>query len=86
MSTLIKNGRIVTAVDDYNADIYIEDEKITQIGKNLEKGADKVIDASNRLVIPGGIAPPPTTPNQTKPNQVYSVFGNLCMGPMGPPQ
>ena len=39
MSTLIKNGRIVTAVDDYNADIFIEDEKITQIGKNLEMGA-----------------------------------------------
>ena len=57
MSTLIKNGRIVTAVDDYNADIFIEDEKITQIGKNLEMGADKVIDASNRLVIPGGIDP-----------------------------
>ena len=57
MSTLIKNGRIVTAVDDYNADIFIEDEKITQIGKNLEKGADKIIDASNRLVIPGGIDP-----------------------------
>ena len=38
MSTLIKNGRIVTAVDDYNADIFIEDEKITQIGKNLEMG------------------------------------------------
>ena len=35
MSTLIKNGRIVTAVDDYNADIFIEDEKITQIGKIL---------------------------------------------------
>ena len=57
MSTLIKNGRIVTAVDDYNADIFIDGEKITQIGKNLEIGADKVIDASNRLVIPGGIDP-----------------------------
>ena len=33
MSTLIKNGRIVTAVDDYNADIFIEDEKTTQIGR-----------------------------------------------------
>ena len=29
MSVLIKNGRIVTAVDDYHADIYIEDEKIS---------------------------------------------------------
>ncbi len=29
MKTLIKNGRIVTAVDDYRADILIEDETIS---------------------------------------------------------
>ena len=57
MNTLIKNGRIVTAVDDYYADIFIEDEKISQIGNSLQMDADKVIDASNRLVIPGGIDP-----------------------------
>ena len=28
MKTLIKNGRIVTAVDDYRADILIEDEQV----------------------------------------------------------
>ena len=28
MKTLIKNGRILTAVDDYRADILIEDETI----------------------------------------------------------
>ena len=50
MSTLIKNGRIVTAVDDYNADIFIEDEKISHIGNSLQMDADKVINASNRLV------------------------------------
>ncbi len=33
MKTLIKNGRIVTAVDDYRADILIEDEQISVIGK-----------------------------------------------------
>ena len=57
MSVLIKNGRIVTAVDDYHADIYIEDEKISMIGKDLQVEAAKVIDASDRLVIPGGIDP-----------------------------
>jgi dihydropyrimidinase len=31
MKTLIKNGRIVTAVDDYRADILIEDGKISLI-------------------------------------------------------
>ena len=57
MSLLIKNGRIITAADDYVADIYIENEKIVTIGKNLAVTADKVIDAKNKLVIPGGIDP-----------------------------
>jgi len=57
MSLLIKNGRIITAADDYIADIYIENEKIVTIGKNLSINADQVIDAKNKLVIPGGIDP-----------------------------
>ena len=57
MSLLIKNGRIVTAVDDYRADVFVENETITTIGRELSLKADLVIDASNRLVIPGGIDP-----------------------------
>lgn len=57
MSVLIKNGRIVTAVDDYYADIFIEGETISLIGKDLEVGADETIDAKGKLVIPGGIDP-----------------------------
>ena len=57
MKTLIKNGRIVTAVDDYRADILIEDEAVSVIGKTLEMEADVTIDAANKLVIPGGIDP-----------------------------
>src|ERR1044071_2096687 len=57
MKTLIKNGRIVTAVDDYKADILIEDESVSVIGAKLEMEADLTIDASNKLVIPGGIDP-----------------------------
>src|ERR1043165_8712753 len=57
MKTLIKNGRIVTAVDDYNADILIEDERVSLIGKDLQMEADQTIDASGKLVIPGGTAP-----------------------------
>jgi dihydropyrimidinase len=52
---LIKNGRIITATDDYYADIYIENEIVTQIGLNLAVEADEVIDAKDRYVIPGGI-------------------------------
>ena len=57
MSILIKNGRIITAADDYVADIFIENDKVTTIGKNLNVAADQTIDASGKLVIPGGIDP-----------------------------
>ncbi|MDA3615851.1 dihydropyrimidinase [Polluticaenibacter yanchengensis] len=57
MQTLIKNGHIVTATDDYVADILINDEIIVAIGKNLNVRADKVIDAAGKLVMPGGIDP-----------------------------
>jgi dihydropyrimidinase len=57
MRTVIKNGRVVTAVDDYNADILIEDGKISVIAAAIDADVDKVIDARGRLVIPGGIDP-----------------------------
>ena len=59
MSILIKNGRVVTAADDYVADIFIDGEKVTAIGKDLgaTMKADEVIDAKGKLVIPGGIDP-----------------------------
>lgn len=57
MSILIKNGRVITASDDYIADIFIEGEKISTIGKNLNFVADEAIDASGKLVFPGGIDP-----------------------------
>jgi dihydropyrimidinase len=57
MKTLIKNGRIITATDDYKADILIEDEVVSVIGAKLEMEADATIDAAGKLVIPGGIDP-----------------------------
>ena len=57
MKTLIKNGNVVTAVDNYHADVLIEDGKVAGIGAKLSMEADKVIDASGKLVIPGGIDP-----------------------------
>src|SRR5919205_1226321 len=57
MRTVIRNGRIVTAVDDYNADILIDGEKIAMIARKIDASADRVIDAKGRLVIPGGIDP-----------------------------
>jgi dihydropyrimidinase len=57
MSILIKNGKVVTASEICDADVYIEGEKISAIGKNLQVTADQVIDASGKLIMPGGIDP-----------------------------
>src|SRR5678816_1565896 len=60
MRTLITNGNIVTAVDSYVADVLIEGETITLIGRDLTSiigSVDKTIDATGKLVIPGGIDP-----------------------------
>lgn len=57
MSILIKNGQIITAAENYLADVFIEEEQIVAIGKNLNYKANKVIDATNKLVFPGGIDP-----------------------------
>ncbi|HVF92071.1 MAG TPA: dihydropyrimidinase, partial [Blastocatellia bacterium] len=48
---------IVTAVDNYVADILVEDGKVSLIGRRLDMEADRVFDATGRLVIPGGIDP-----------------------------
>ena len=57
MSLLIKNGRIITADADFTADIYVDGETIQAIGKNLNIKAETEIDASGKLVFPGGIDP-----------------------------
>ena len=55
MSTLIKSGRILTAEQDYTADIFIEKDRITTIGADLQVKADAVFDARGKYVIPGGV-------------------------------
>jgi dihydropyrimidinase len=58
MRTLIKNGTIITAVDQYTGDVLIDGEKIAVIGTSLDIPAanvDKVIDAAGKYVLPGGI-------------------------------
>jgi dihydropyrimidinase len=57
MSLLIKNGRIITADADFTADIFVVDETIQTIGRNLGVKADEEIDATGKLVFPGGIDP-----------------------------
>jgi dihydropyrimidinase len=57
MATLIKNGTLITATETFDADILIEDEKISRIGKDLQHPNADVIDATGKLIMPGGIDP-----------------------------
>ncbi|MDO4265250.1 MAG: dihydropyrimidinase [Eubacteriales bacterium] len=57
---LIKNGKLISPQGSKTADIYIEGEKISRIGKNLlpETGIEtdtEVIDAAGKLIFPGFI-------------------------------
>jgi len=57
MPLIIKSGTIITASETYQADILVKGEQIDTIAKDLDiKGAD-VIDASGKLVMPGGVDP-----------------------------
>ncbi|TYB89725.1 dihydropyrimidinase [Oceaniovalibus sp. ACAM 378] len=55
MSTVIKNGTVVTADLTYTADVVIENGIITAIGQGLN--GDTVLDATGCYVMPGGIDP-----------------------------
>jgi len=56
MKTLIQNGTIVTAADEYRADLLIDGETIALIGAHLDSSlADTVIDAAGLYVLPGGV-------------------------------
>jgi len=58
MALLIRNGEIVTVGARVHGDIYIENETITRIGKNLAAPAGaEIIDATGKLVFPGFIDP-----------------------------
>src|SRR6201987_538010 len=58
MALLIRNGEIVAVGARVHGDIYIENETVTRIGKNLAAPADaEIIDASDKYVFPGFIDP-----------------------------
>ncbi len=61
MSLFIKNGRIITATEDYTADVYAEGETITRIEPRIDASSlpagTEVIDASGKYVFPGFIDP-----------------------------
>lgn len=54
--SIIRNGTVVTATDSYIADIAVMGGKIAAIGKDLPaQDASQILDASGKLVLPGGI-------------------------------
>src|SRR5579884_2311748 len=57
MSILIRGGRVVTATDDFVADILVEGERVALIGADLDISADRTIDAAGKYVLPGCIDP-----------------------------
>src|SRR5438094_7989191 len=60
MKILIRNGHVVTAVDSYTSGILVDGSAVVLIGQDLQKisGAlDETVDATGKLVIPGGIDP-----------------------------
>jgi dihydropyrimidinase len=61
MPLLIKGGRIITATEDYKADIYCADETITRIEKSIDASTlpkkTEVINAAGKYVFPGFIDP-----------------------------
>src|SRR5262252_1679273 len=57
MSILIRGGRIVTAADDYVADVLVEGERVALIGADLDVSAERTIEANGKYLLPGCIDP-----------------------------
>ena len=55
MTTLIKNGTIVTATETYKADILVKNGVISEIGREISKIASEIVDAAEKWVLPGAV-------------------------------
>lgn len=60
--TLIRSGLVITATEEVAADVLVEDERVVALAApgsepatGWAAGADEVIDATDRYVIPGGV-------------------------------
>jgi dihydropyrimidinase len=54
---LIKSGTLITASDTFQADILVKDGVIVEIGQALHVPGAEPVDASNKLILPGGVDP-----------------------------
>jgi dihydropyrimidinase len=55
MTTLIKNGTIITATDMYKADVLVKNGIVSEIGREISKIASEIIDAADKWVLPGAV-------------------------------
>ncbi|HLV37575.1 MAG TPA: amidohydrolase family protein, partial [Spirillospora sp.] len=55
MGLLFKNGTIITASDMVQADVLVEGEIITVIGRDLDTDGHEVVDCTGKYLLPGGI-------------------------------
>ncbi len=62
MTTLIKNGTVVSSTGAEPAEVLIDGEIVvgvlqpgSDLARSAENGAERVVDASNKLVVPGGV-------------------------------
>lgn len=55
MGVLFKNGTVINAGDSFPADVLVEGERISLIGQSIAPENHQVIDATGKLLMPGGI-------------------------------
>ncbi|MFO7320727.1 MAG: dihydropyrimidinase [Chloroflexota bacterium] len=55
MGTLFKNGTVITAADMFPADVLVEGETISLIGRNIDSTGHEVVDCTGKYLMPGGI-------------------------------
>ena len=55
MDLIIKNGTIVSPTATFKADVCVDNGKIVAITADAGTDADKVVDASGKMVLPGAI-------------------------------
>jgi dihydropyrimidinase len=54
---ILQGGTLITAEETIRADLLIEGERIATVGQDLDVAEADVIDASGKLIMPGGIDP-----------------------------
>jgi len=55
MRTLLRHGTVVNANGQQRADVLVDGERVAAVGAGFSESVDCVIDATGRLLLPGGV-------------------------------